>query len=432
VKKPCLLFFALALAILPFLIQQQLLRAESAPGRRPVPSRFFGMTTHSLSHWPALQFAGLRLWCTGTSWADLNPSDGVYDWTRLDAWLAQAQQHGTTETILTLAMTPQWASSNPNDSSCRFGHGQCDPPADLNPDGSGSDQHWKDYITAVATHAKGQIKYWEIWDEPVNYYYWNGTFAQMVRMAKDARSIILSIDPTAFLLSPPNGASRPFGENWWKGYAELGGLNYADVIALHGGGKTTCDSKPVASDLTTAVANLRSIMLTYGVSTKPIWDTESNWGAPIKNCFYNQDLQAAFLAQFYMFHRSLDMRRFYWFAYDDTTTGQLWDPNTGKLTKGGVAYGYVHDWMQGATMTQDCSTSNNAIWTCGFSGPKGYLAEAIWDTNQSCKNGSCQTVNETVDSVYNQYRTLDGKTIPIQNNQVPIGAKPIFLENHSR
>jgi hypothetical protein len=425
--------FVVALVILPYLMMHQpLLRAQSPSGRPPVPSRFFGMTTHWFNPWPMLEFAGLRLWCTQTSWAALNPSEGVYDWTTLDTWLAQAKQHGTTETILTLAMTPQWASSNPNDSSCRFGNGQCDPPADLNPDGSGSNQHWKDYITAVATHAKGQIRYWEIWNEPVNYFYWKGTFAQMVRMAKDARSIILSIDPNALLLTPPNGSSRPFGENWWKSYAALGGLNYADIIALHGGGKTTCANQPVASDFITAVDNLKSIMATYHAQNKPIWDTESNWGAPNKNCFSDQDMQAAFMGQFYMFHRSMGVRRFYWFAYDDDTTGKLWDSKTGKLTKGGVAYGYVRDWMLGATMNQSCSTSDNAIWTCGFTGPKGYLAEAIWDTKETCKNGKCDTVNQTVASTYTQYRTLDGQTITITNNQVPIGAKPIFLENHNR
>jgi polysaccharide biosynthesis protein PslG len=432
VKRPGRLLFAALLVILPCLvIPKQSLGAEP-PAKQPIPQRFFGMTTHWFNPWPMFQFAGLRLWCTQTSWANLNPSDGVYDWTTLDNWLATAQQHKATETMLTLAMTPQWASSNPNDSTCAFGPGQCDPPADLNADGSGSDQHWKDFITAVATHVKGQIRYWEIWDEPVNSWYWTGTFAQMVRMAKDARAIILGIDSKALMLSPPNGASRLYGQLWWEGYAALGGLDYADIIALHGGGKTTCGSPPIAADFIATVNNLRGILAKYQAQGKPIWDTESNWGRVDRNCFGDQDLQAAFLAQFYMFHRSMDVRRFYWFAYDDGTTGKLWDPNTGKLTKGGVAYENVYDWMLGATMTQNCSSSDNAIWTCGLSGPKGYVAEAIWDTKETCRKGKCRTVDYTVNPTYTQYRTLDGQKITIRNNRVPIGAKPVLLENHNR
>ena len=71
-------------------------------------------------------------------------------------------------------------------------------------------------------------------------------------------------------------------------------------------------------------------------------------------------------------------------------------------------------------------------WTCGFSGNNGYQAQAIWDADESCSNGKCQTINYQVDKTYTQYRTLDGETIPISNNEVPIGAKPILLENHNR
>jgi hypothetical protein len=331
-------------------------------------------------------------------------------------------------------MTPQWASSNPHDHSCHPGPGQCDPPNDLNPDGSGSNQHWKNFITAVATHANGQIKYWEIWNEPVMSYYWTGTFAQMVRMAQDARAIILSIDPNAKIMSPPNGALLPYAQHWWEGYAALGGLQYADVIALHGGVNLPpkkCGNYPKAADFIQQVNSLRNILAKYNAADMPIWDTEGDWGHAKANCFNDRDLQAAFLAQYLMFHRSMHIRRLYWYAYDDGDTGQLSDLKTGKLTKAGIAYQQVEQWMLGNTMVQDCSSSDHAIWTCGFAGPNGYISEAIWDTNKTCGKGECQTVQYSVDPEYTQYRTLDGQTIPITNHQVPIGAKPILLENQT-
>jgi len=49
----------------------------------------------------------------------------------------------------TLARTPTWASSAPTDTTCNYtgtdsgeGDGECDPPIDLNSDGSGTDAVW--------------------------------------------------------------------------------------------------------------------------------------------------------------------------------------------------------------------------------------------------------------------------------------------------
>ena len=57
------------------------------------------------------------------------------------------------------------------------------------------------------------------------------------------------------------------------------------------------------------------------------------------------------------------------------------------------------------------------------------MAQAIWDTAESCSNGNCQTVQYSVDPKYTAYRTLDGDTVSITNGKVPLGAKPIMLEN---
>src|SRR5258708_14422074 len=54
-------------------------------------------------------------------------------------------------------------------------------------DGSGTNQHWIDWVTAVVTRYKGKISYYEIWNEPNNTAMWQGTNAQLVRLAGDAR-----------------------------------------------------------------------------------------------------------------------------------------------------------------------------------------------------------------------------------------------------
>jgi len=100
----------------------------------------------------------------------------------------------------------------------------------------------------------------------------------------------------------------------------------------------------------------------------------------------------------------------------------------GTLLKPGIAYAQIYDWLVGARLTSAC-TAQGTVWTCGLSRPGGYHAEAIWDTAESCNQGSCDTVEYTVGANYRQYRTLDGDTVPITDSKVPIGIKPILVEN---
>src|SRR6202043_2962748 len=125
-------------------------------------------------------------WITGTSWGDLNPAPSVYDFSNLDVWIATAQAHNA-DIVYTFGETPAWASSSPTTVCGTNGspNGSCAPPNDLNADGTGSNQHWKDFVTAVVTRAAGKIKYWEIWNEPTVVGYWQGTNPQMLRLAQD-------------------------------------------------------------------------------------------------------------------------------------------------------------------------------------------------------------------------------------------------------
>ncbi len=394
----------------------------------PIGNDFQALITHWYTKWPTIPFSTIRMWDTGTFWSELNPGPGQYDWTVLDGWLSAAQMNHATITF-TLGMTPQWASSDPNNTICHIGPGECAPPDDLNPDGTGPDQHWKEFVAAIAQHAGTQISAWEVWNEPNNLFFWTGTYAQLARMAQDARSVILSINPKAKMLNAGTSSLNFYGLVWWEGYAAAGGLQWADVIAIHGDVNPyppQCGVYPEPETFLTVMSNLRKVLVQYGKNNKPVWDTESSWGPTNLDCFTDQDLQAAFLARYYLLHRSTGVRRFYWRAWIDGHGG-LYTTQQG-LNKAGVAYGYLHDWLMGNALTSAC-TAKGTIWTCNFTGPNGYVAAAIWDTGETCNNGDCGTKLYPVAGRYVDYRTLDGGTHQINNNTVPIGAKPIWVEN---
>jgi hypothetical protein len=401
---------------------------SARPSPHPTPEAFQALIAHWFYPWPTVPFDTMRLWDTNTFWSVINTGPGQYNWTVLDGWLNAANTHQV-ELLFTLGMTPQWASSDPNNPICHIGPGQCSAPDDVNPDGSGTDQHWKDFVTAVAQHVGTQVQYWEIWNEPNNLWYWSGTPAQLARMAQDARTIIRGLNPAARMLNAGTGALTEYGLTWWKAYGAAGGLQWADIIAVHGDVRSyppKCGVYPQAENFLKVMTNLRQVLASYGQGNKPVWDTEASWGKTTDDCFTNQDLQAAFLARFYIMHRSARLHRFYWRAWIDGDGG-LYNGQTG-INKAGVAYQQIHDWLVGRTLPKSCK-AKGSIWSCLFTGSNGYVAEAIWDTSKTCKNGNCGTGLVTVGSQYLDYLTLDGSKIQIQNNTVPVGAKPIWLEN---
>lgn len=410
-----------------------------------LPASFFGMHINELSiPWPTVPFASYRSLNSGNIlWADINTAEGKYDWSHLDPWIAKAQAGGQ-DILYTMFGTPSWASSrgvnssNP-DTGCSFvsvnGPGVCDAPDDLNPDGTGTDQHWKAFVTALINHVgPGTIKYWEIWNEWNISNEWNGTQAQMLRLAQDAQAILKAADPNSLITSPSVVNADLAAKNWLLGYFQAGGGQYADIIAVHGyvsSPTTVCPSAcPVPENVAAVLDNTRAVMATAGQEGKPLFDTEGSWG--VTSDMSDPDRQVEFTARFYLIQlagttASPGFDKFYWFGWDYTNTGGFYDPNSGKITPPGVAYQQIYNWSVGA-VTSRCAPSGTQ-WACGFSRAGGYQAEAIWDTSQSCANGNCTTRNVSVDPQYVQYRDLAGAVTPIVNNVVPMGSKPILLEN---
>ena len=81
-----------------------------SPGET-IPPTFFGMhVNQSKTAWPNVAFGSYRLWDDGTAWANLNPSNNVYNWAPLDSWVNRAQQQNV-QLLYTFGRTPAWASS---------------------------------------------------------------------------------------------------------------------------------------------------------------------------------------------------------------------------------------------------------------------------------------------------------------------------------
>jgi hypothetical protein len=135
----------------------------SIPRQLPPPSpprlasTFFGMTWNTTSHFPLIPFGTMRLWDTGTSWQEIETSNGVFNWRGLDSRLAQARDNGK-DVLYTFGRVPVWISSAPLQ-RCGYGLGCAAPPSDL----ESGDSVFKAFVTALVKHSltnTNHIKYY--------------------------------------------------------------------------------------------------------------------------------------------------------------------------------------------------------------------------------------------------------------------------------
>lgn len=433
---------------------------SAAPAAGAAPSSISGgllgmHINHASTPWPDQPVAGLRMWDDGSSWALVNTSPGTYDWSAVDHWLALAQTNGA-DVVYDLARTPVWAQCSASDTQCGSGNtavhcayssasnspeggdGQCFPPADLNVDGTGPNQHWIDWVTAVASHSvnstTAHIKYYEIWNEPNEPAFWQGTSAQLVRMAQDARCIIKGsdcntganypqkgLDPSAVLLTPAFTASSTSDvATAMDTYLTAGGGQCADVVAFHG-----YLGQNAPEHIATIYSNLAGVLASQ--PGKAIFNTEASWG--VNHPITDPDQQTAWLSRYIIVQASLGVSRFYWYAWDIPGVN-LWDSTTNADTPAGIAYGQMNSWLNGATISACTQNSANTnIWQCAITRSGGYQALAMWDTSQTCSSGSCTTAPQSAPAPYTQYVDVAGNVTAISGGTVPLGIKPILLEN---
>ncbi len=463
-----------------------------------VGEHYFGMHLNSTNApWPyyivggsrqPLPFASQRLWAAGVDWAEVNTASDVFNWTgapqNMDTWMSEGQAHPPVDMLYTLAYTPNWASSEPNDTTCsnasREGGGECDPPLDLNSDGSGTNAIWIAWVTAAAQYSKAEkdagapgFSYYEIWNEFNSSVSWNPKYAttqQLVRMEQDARCVVegpppsipngctvngsvfpsgTAIDPTAKIVTPsPVGAAA--GNNLGQVASSLAtyfstqvpagtgyfGGSFSDAIGFHGyvGTATAVGANavpcPTPENVNIVMADLSSTLAQFPTITagKPLFNTEGGWSQAPSEGFTDPARQAAFLPRYLLLQESDNVSRVYWFAWDSKTDSSLYDDSTGQTTPAATAYAEVNQWTQGATVSQAC-TAKGTVWTCGFTRSGGYSAVAVWDAGQDCTTSSCLTPTAFPATGYVDYRDVAGNVTQLNGaSSVQVGAQPILLE----
>jgi len=427
-------------------------------GPSTIPSTMFGIHQGGMAgcDGPPYDYAfsdvgamTLRTWYScHIYWAGMNPSDGVFDFAKLDTLLAAAKTAGMADVYLQLGNTPAWISQNPNDTNCDEANGFCQPPSDIDPNGAGTDLAWRTFIQALALHVTdpvylethAAVPYWEIWDEIYrsdtlsNYVCattscaYRGTFAQILRMTQDMRCILkgiadepitglnktcgtagygqIGLDKTAKTMATdaetyPPSASAVF-ENFlrcdqappagsmctWSPRNPLGS-NATDMIVLHiYTGQAIYPERFIFS-----ISQFRG-MLSAADQRKPMISGEGSWAKNDNQT--DPNLSAGFVPRYYLTLWMSGITRAYWYAWPGSGTGGvggLWSPTPIKFGQGGQHLSCEH-----------FDSKTNGYWCTGAT---AYAQTVKWLSGANVVGWTCPPGGCGVHRVYLGVYTFD-------------------------
>jgi hypothetical protein len=344
-----------------------------------VSPRFFGIHDASGLAYGRVDFGSIRLWDAHVTWADIETSPGVYDWSRLDALVRNAQAHGT-EVTLVLAMTPAFYADAPSL-----------PPTDLG--------HYRDFVSAVMTRyrdfegTRGILDY-QVWNEGDVSTFWTGTPRQLAQLTRIVDQVRDQVDPAARVVAPSFAVRLKGQRRWFSHYVSqrVGGRPVwryydADALSLYPMA-TYGDRTGGPEDAVALLGQIRHRLAAADVpSSMPLWATEINYGLPsgappghLAAAPISQRRQAANVIRTYLLAAASGVSRVYWYRYDwdrlpDSAGGGtlgntlLSDPGDHSLvTPAGEALGTVAQWLHGRLVgtagARPCVANKRGTYTC--------------------------------------------------------------------
>jgi len=312
--------------------------------------------------WPDYGLSSWRLWDEGTTWAAVEPNRGEWDFTLLDRAVSDAMKHDV-PVIITLGQTPDWESSAPKNYS-PYGMGAAGTPTSLN--------DWRAYVNQVASRYKGQVIYYELWDEPNSPAFFQGSVANLLTLASAAHEELKNVDPNIILIGPT--VTTQIG--YLKDFLHKGGGSYVDAIGYH-----IYDHEDAPERDAAIIADIQSILQETGNASKGIWLTETAVGADTADDTKSQALIVRKLIVDQMFLGSSG--RLNWYRLGPATPFCLGTEQAdGSQSIAGAALSTFQKWIDGA-QNLFLSLDPQGNWVLRFQSKGGKLKFIVWNPSQS-------------------------------------------------
>jgi hypothetical protein len=315
--------------------------------------------------------------------------------------VAAARSHGT-RALIVFGQTPRFHALRPGASSL-YGPGASSAP---------SPTAWKNYVVKVVKRYKGRGVDYQVWNEANVSGFWSGTQAQMASLTKVAATVVRNNDKAAKVVGP-SMATRLSGQRLWlkKFYAlRTGGhpvAYWTDVTSLH----LYPGAKERPEDSMELLAAARAALRILHVS-KPIWNTEINYGLQIGGGGTAGKIstarQQAYVVRTFVLNAANGVKRVYWYSWDlqNLANTKLVLPS-GVLSPGGVAFRTVQTWLKGGRM-MGCSRDSRGTYTCTVKYSSG-VRRIYWNPSKQV------TVRTTPSSTL--WANVNGTTSSIGGNK---------------
>ena len=280
----------------------------SAPSFMPKRELGVGKETERDMMLEAMAQAGVRYLRVDFLWTEIEPRRGEFCFTAHDELVAAARRYGI-ELIGILCYGNPWATSAASRGANYKDYGLTDklPPDAL--------ETYANFAAAVASRYRGQVRRWEIWNEPNVFVFWQPR-PNPVRygdLLKTTYARIKEVAPKSIIAS---GGLAPYfdiyrhGRNWgflkamFRAHPDI--ADFFDAIAFH---PYTFLQRPapetrLIQSFPAMIRKFRGIAEEIGAGSKPLWATEFGWHTAVEKSGYpgfprgvDEETQAAFLVR---------------------------------------------------------------------------------------------------------------------------------------
>jgi hypothetical protein len=318
----------------------------------------------------------IRLWDAGVRWEQVETHQGVYNWSRLDQLVTDAQ-HAHAQVTMVVAMTPRWYSSS-----------DTAPPRRLAP--------YKRFAAALMKryrnfHGARGIAAYQVWNEPNIKTFYSGSMGKLAALTRALAQVRNRYDPHAKVVAPSMVTRLGYEQ---KGIASYYRQRVGGVPVWRFVNATAFSLYPLArvnghiggpEDYIALLNQVKRILHNDHVpASKAIWNTEINYGLTSGGVYngvrpLTATRQAANVMRTYLLSAAHGVRRVFWYRYDwgkNVTGGvplgntRLSDTNNAfKLTAAGHAYARVQKWMHGTLVgptrkARPCQRNRQGTYTC--------------------------------------------------------------------
>ncbi|HYN56900.1 MAG TPA: hypothetical protein VES03_06860 [Motilibacterales bacterium] len=394
---------------------------KPTPPGEPVARELFGTHVGNLGSGggPLPPVAGaIRLWDSGVTWRQLEPTRGQIDWTPMDSAVAQAEKIGAADIQWVHGSPPQWAALDPQAPGI-YGPGTSSAP---------DEEAYLEFLRQVATRYKGRVTSYQVWNEANIKIFYRGQPDYLAELTLRAKEVLAEVDPDALLVGASTtvrsaGPVKPWYGKYAAALAERGWP--VDAMAVH--------LYPLADEGANARAGYIRVMRAWLAErgwTGQLWDTEVNYGD--RRDFAKEKVTvpperaAGWVARTYIDSLALGIERVYWYSWNDHILGiDQVDAQTGEILPAGRAYLTVQDWFDGAYW-QGCTGElmeptgeSGALTTCEIARGDGVSAQILYTHKGSTTIPMPEAAAEVC--------RLDGSCEPATGGSLEITADPILV-----